>query len=193
MPGVPSYPGQYPPTNQYPPSPGQFPGQYGQYPPPTGAPPTGQYPTPPGQYPPTGQYLPPTGQYFPPTGQYPGFSPTGNYPFPGGPIAQTTSPGASADAYAPHRQASYYPPPQVANQPLWYLGTLIPDPHAPAAQHGVHKVPDYDPAMTYYSVVKAINSGHDSQCQSKSFIIVVVFLGFYHYICTNECSLFFFN
>jgi hypothetical protein len=196
--GYPGVPGQYPPTNsQFPPSPAQFPGQY-EYPLPTGTPPTGQYPpgaSTPGQYfqptgqLPNGQYLPPlgqppTGQYGPPpgpppgqlptgpylsfTGQYPGVPPSGNY---GIPIPQ------GADGFAPPYQAGYYPPP-VANQPSWYLGTLIPDPHAPAAQHGVHKVPDYDPGLTYNSVVKAINGGHDLQCQSKSFFISWDFISF---------------
>ena len=167
-PGAQGYPGQFPPTNsQFPPSLGQFPGQYGAYPPPTGTPPTGGYPTgapTPGQYPSNGQYILPIGQQGIP-GQYPGFSPAGNYPLPEVPIPQPTPLGG---APAAHYQPGYYPPPPPSNQPLWYLGTFIPDPRAPPAQHGVQKVPDYDPAPTYHSVIKAISSGNDKQCQSRS-------------------------
>ena len=114
------------------------------------------------QYPTGPPMAGPTGGYLSPTGQYPGFPPTGNFPLTGVPIAQPIPQGAA------QYQPVYYPAPPVANQPSWYLGTLIPDPHAPPAQHGAQKVPDYDPALTYYSLVKALNSGNDHQCQSKS-------------------------
>ena len=119
----------------------------------------------------------PSGGYLSPTGQYPGFPPTGNFPLTGVPIAQPNLPGS--DAFAALYQPAYFPPPPVTNQPLWYLGTPIPDPHAPAAHYGAHKVPDYDPALTYHSVVKAINSGHESQCQSISSIFKIFLVHMY--------------
>ena len=70
--------------------------------------------------------------------------------------------------------SGYYPP--VANHPLWYLGTVIPDPQTPAAPYGLEKVPGYDPALTYFKVVKTINSGHDMECQSKSIIVLLFVL-----------------
>ncbi|KAF8799887.1 Annexin [Phlegmacium glaucopus] len=192
MTSTPSDPKAQQPPSQYPPPPGQYPPPPGQYPPPPGQyppPPPGQYPPPPpGQYPPPpGQYPPPPG----PPGQHPPSSATGQYPSPSGvpPAGQYPTPpptGAPPGQYAPPTgapptghavpsfagagaiasQSSYQPgylPPPVANRPLWYLGTAIPDPQAPPAPHGVQKVPGYDPAATFELVVKAINTVSDTQ------------------------------
>lgn len=80
------------------------------------------------------------------------------------PTADPNFPSASASSVY---QPGYYPASSVPNQPLWYLGTPIPDPHAPAAPHGIEKVPGYDPAVTYNVVVKAVHSSNHTQCQSK--------------------------
>lgn len=78
------------------------------------------------------------------------------------PIADPNFPGVGAIAAPSYYQPGYYPAPPVSNQPS-YLGSPIPDPHAPAAHHGVQKVPGYDPALTYDAIVKVIHSGHDAQ------------------------------
>lgn len=182
-PGAYGYPGYPPPPgSQYPPPPGQYPPPPGQY-----QPPPGQYqPPPPGYYPsatgvpPAGQYPPSTG--LPPVGQFPVAPPAGQHPPPPGaptapyqiPGAVPGFPGAGAIASQSPYQAGYFPPPPVARQPLWYLGTAIPDPYAPPAPHGVQKVPGYDPTLTLGSVVKAINSSNEAQCQPiTSFFLVI--------------------
>lgn len=103
------------------------------------------------------------------------------------PLADPVFPGSGAiGAQSSYYQPGYYSAPPVANQPAWYLGTPIPNPHAPAAYHGVQKVPGYDPALTYNTVVKAINSGHDAQCQSKNLLL-------WDYVSTDGCFLLFFS
>ncbi|KAF8167211.1 hypothetical protein B0H34DRAFT_680827 [Crassisporium funariophilum] len=169
--GYPGQPQYYPPPGAYYPPPGQYP-----YPPPGGYP---GYGAPPGQYPPPGQYAPPPGPppgHVPATGppQTPTSAPPGHYPPPTGPPPAA---GASKDPYAygssyamphvappfpvgasshPPPLGSYHPPPVTQNrEPLWYLGTGIPDFLAPAAPVGLQKVQGYDPATTYAAIMKA--------------------------------------
>jgi len=88
-----SYPGQYPPNQQYPPRPQQqqYPGQFSQYPPPTQ-----QYPPMQGQYP--GQYPPPT--------QYP------NQPYSQGPQQGFPNQYPPSTHYPPSQGFQQQPPPQ---------------------------------------------------------------------------------
>lgn len=46
-----------------------------------------------------------------------------------------------------------------AQDPLFYLGTAIPDPHAPVAAHGVQKLPGYDPTTDFNAVMRATRGG----------------------------------
>ena len=64
-----------------------------------------------------------------------------------------------------------------SNQPghslstLWYLGIAIPDPYAPAAHYGAQKVPGYNPALAYETLVNAIDKLDYPRGQSKSSVI----------------------
>jgi len=63
----------------------------------------------------------------------------------------------AAPVAIPPNQTPYYAPmPHHPQDPLFYLGTAIPDPAAPPAAHGVQKVPGYDPASDYNQIARAI-------------------------------------
>ena len=68
----------------------------------------------------------------------------------------------------------YAPPGQ---DPLFFLGTVIPDPRAHPASLGVQKVPGYDPAHHYNNLTAALGNanvpGNEAKCE---FIFLVLYV-----------------
>ncbi|KIM35597.1 hypothetical protein M413DRAFT_449644 [Hebeloma cylindrosporum] len=166
-------PGSYPqPTGSPAPSQGQYPPPagappQGQYPPPAGAPPQGQYspaPAPaagPAQPPTTGQY-PPGGGYAP---QYPPYGMPTAVPAPHQPIIPGVNPIVPLGPGPP-----YAPPGQ---DPLFFLGTVIPDPRALPAPLGVQKVPGYDPAHDYNHLTGALGNANVPGNEAKLLQVIL--------------------
>lgn len=70
----------------------------------------------------------------------------------------------------------YAPPGQ---DPLFFLGTVIPDPRAHPASLGVQKVPGYDPAHHYNNLTAALGNanvpGNEAKCEFVFLALCLLF------------------
>ncbi|KAF8881504.1 hypothetical protein BD779DRAFT_1546281 [Infundibulicybe gibba] len=64
-------------------------------------------------------------------------------------------PGHPAPAGATQFPPTHAPHPNAPDSPLHYLGSVVPDPFAPAAPYGTSRLPGYDPTPQFEAVRKA--------------------------------------